>query len=76
MDGAGWRLLGKDQPTSWHISSRSNLLENERLLVPHWVDGVGRGGPLGAIFLLGVAREPDDFHLHARLHALVGQELA
>lgn len=53
-----------------------NLVENKRLLVPHGVDRVGRGGPLGAVLLLGVARETDDFHLHARFHALVRQELA
>lgn len=53
-----------------------NLLKNKRLLVPHWVDAVGCGGPLGAILLLWVARQPDHLHLHSCFHALVGQKLA
>lgn len=53
-----------------------HLLENKRFLVPHWVDGVGCGGPLGAIFLFGVSWQPDHLHLNPRLHVLVGQELA
>lgn len=72
----GWRWTDAATISSQVSEIWANLLKHKRLLVPHWVDGVGRGGPLGAIFLLGVAREPDDFHLHARFHALVGQELA
>ena len=53
----------------------THLLKNERLLIPHWVDGVGCGGPLGAIFLLGVSGQPDHLHLHSRFHALVRQKL-
>lgn len=56
--------------------THTHLLENKRLLVPHRVDGVGRGAPLGAIFLLGVSRQTDHLHLDARLHTLVGQKLS
>ena len=53
-----------------------HLLKNKRLLIPHGVDGVGCGGPLGAVLLLGVPRQPDHLHLHSRLHVLVRQKLA
>lgn len=53
-----------------------HLLKNKRLLIPHWVNGVGCGGPLGAIFLLGVSWQPDHLHLDSRLHILVREKLA
>lgn len=53
----------------------THLFEHERLLVPHRINSVGRGGPLGAIFLLGVPRKPNHLHLDARFHIFVRQKL-
>lgn len=58
------------------FATHTHLFKNKWLLVPHRVDGVGCGGPLGAVFLLGVTREPDHLHLNASFHVFVGQELA
>lgn len=58
------------------FSTDIHLFKNKRLFIPHWVNGIGCGGPLGAIFLLGVSWQPNHLHLHARFHALVGQKLA
>lgn len=60
-----------------HVTIRdTHLFEHERLLVPHRVNSVGCGGPLGAIFLLGVPRKPNYLHLDAGFHIFVGQKLA
>lgn len=58
------------------LSIDTHLLKNKRLLIPHWVNGVGCGGPLGAIFLLGVSRQPNHLHLNSCFHVLVRQKLA
>lgn len=58
------------------LSTHTHLLENKRLLIPHWVNGVGCGGPLGAILLLGVSRKPNDLHFDSCFHILVRQKLA
>lgn len=60
-----------------HVTLRdTHLFEHKRLLVPHRVNGVGCGGPLGAKFLLGVPRQPNHLHLDASFHIFVRQKLA
>lgn len=49
----------------------THLFKHKRLLVPHRVNSVGCGGPLGAIFLLGVPRQPNQLHLDAGFHIFV-----
>lgn len=61
--------------TCAHLTD-THLFKHKRLLVPHWVNGIGCGGPLGAIFLLGVSGQPDHLHLNPRFHIFVGQKLA
>lgn len=53
----------------------THLLKNKRLLVPHWVNGIGCGGPFGAIFFLGVSWQPDHFHLNPCFYILVREKL-
>ncbi len=53
----------------------SDLLEDERLLVPLGVDGVGRRAPFGAVFAFGVFGQTDELHLHSGFHVLIRQEL-
>lgn len=72
----GWAFTPAHSSSFFNFCTDMNLLKNKRLLVPHWVDAVGCGGPLGPIFLLWVARQPDHLHLHSCFHALVGQKLA
>ncbi len=54
---------------------RSDLLEDERLLVPLGVDGVGRRAPFGAVFAFGVFGQTDELDLHSGFHVLIRQEL-
>ena len=58
-----------------HTYTRTHLLKDEGLLVPHRVDGVCRGGPFSAELFLGISRQSDDLRLHTCLHTLVAQEL-
>lgn len=53
----------------------SDLLEDERLLVPLGVDAVGRRAPFGAVFAFGVFGQTDELDLHSGFHVLIRQEL-
>lgn len=52
-----------------------HLLKNKWLFIPHWINGVGCRGPLGAIFLLRVSWQPNHFHLNPCFYILVSQKL-
>lgn len=55
----------------------SHLFEDDRLLVPHRVDGVVVLGGFGLQRLPpGVHGEPEHLHLHVHAHAPLSQELA
>lgn len=58
------------------FSTDIHLFKNKRFFIPHWVNGIGCGGPLGAIFLLGVSWQPNHLNLHTCFHVLVRQKLA
>lgn len=56
--------------------TNTHLLKDKRLFIPHRVNGIGSGGPLGAIFLFGVTWQPNHLHLNPSFDTLVRQKLA
>lgn len=57
--------------------SLSHLFEDNRLLIPHWVDGVVVLGGLGLqCFSSGVCRKSKHFYLYVHTHPPLGQKLA
>lgn len=59
------------------LSAVSHLFEDDRLLVPHWVDGVVVLGGFGLQrFPPGVRRKSEHLHLYIHTHPSLSQKLA
>lgn len=64
-------------PQHHHSGSPFHLFEDNRLLIPHWVDGVVVLGGFGLqCFSSGICRKSKHFHLYVHTHPALGHKLA